>query len=191
LQSCKAVTPELIHLTSAMDNSELPDIVSHNVAAWNTRQPSFPLDIDDALWPTPLDLLMQQNYLAPESNLPFQTRRDANWAGSPPSQAAQFTWSSEMPMGLTPAALTFNLEPGQSTLETIFSQNRRILSNSFQCNTSGLQANIQKRGPKAATMTDQRWKPAINRIRHLWFTEKNQINKIRDTVNKEFGFNAT
>lgn len=172
-----------------MDNSEGPDILSHNVLTWNTQQPSFSLDVDDSLWPTPVDIRTRQHHISPESNFSFLP--DANWVGLPLSHVPQFTWSSEMPRRLTPQTLNFNQEPTQSTLETTVSQDWGILPNSIQCNNSVLQANIPKRGPKAATMTDQRWKPAEHRIRHLWVTEKNGINKIRNTVNKEFGFNAT
>jgi hypothetical protein len=97
--------------------------------------------------------------------------------------------SSVIPVGLS--APTINPQSEQHAFDTMLPQNSSILQDPFHRNRSGLQKTAPKRGKKAATMSDQRWEPASDRIRQLYVVEGKLIKEVRENINAEFGFDAT
>jgi hypothetical protein len=89
------------------------------------------------------------------------------------------------------SAPTINSQSEQHAFDTMLPQNSSILQDPFHRNRSGLQKTAPKRGKKAATMSDQRWEPASDRIRQLYVVEGKLIKEVRENINAEFGFDAT
>lgn len=55
---------------------------------------------------------------------------------------------------------------------------------------SDLQHEPRKRARKAPTMSEQKWEPALDRIRQLYVIEEKKILEVRDIINEEFSFDA-
>jgi len=84
--------------------------------------------------------------------------------------------SSVIPVGLP--ASTINPQSDQYAFDAMLLQDSSILQDLFRRNLSGLQKTPRKRRQKAATMSDQRWKPASDRIRQLYVVEGNSIKEV-------------
>jgi hypothetical protein len=104
-------------------------------------------------------------------------------------QQVQPIRSSVISVGLS--APTINPQSEQHAFNAMLPQDSRILQDSFHRSRSGLQRTAPKRRQKAATMSDQRWKPASDRIRHLYVVEGKLMKDVREKINAEFGFDAT
>ncbi|KAE9380968.1 hypothetical protein N431DRAFT_137126 [Stipitochalara longipes BDJ] len=70
-------------------------------------------------------------------------------------------------------------------------QNNSALHDPFHPDRFSLHQKAPKRGQKAATMSDRRWEPALDRIRQLYVVEGKPIKEVREKINAEFGFSAT
>jgi hypothetical protein len=97
--------------------------------------------------------------------------------------------STVTPMGLL--ASTIDPQSEQHTFDAMLFQDNSILQNPVHHNHSGLQQPPPNRRQKAATMSDQRWEPASDRIRQLYVVEGRPIKEVREGNNAEFGFRAT
>jgi hypothetical protein len=89
------------------------------------------------------------------------------------------------------SAFTINPQSEQYAFDAMLPADSSILQDPFRRNRSGLQQTPPKRRRKAATMSDQRWEPASDRIRQLYVVEGKQIKEVREKINAEFGFDAT
>jgi Clr5 domain len=136
--------------------------------------------------PLPSTMLTDLSALQPNL-LPEQYTVDAIEAEL--FQVVQPKRSAVMPLGQT--ASTTNLQPEPHAFDAMLSQDTSILQSQFQSNRSGLQQRAPKRGQKAATMSEQRWEPASDRIRQLYVVKGKPIKEVREIVNSEFGFTAT
>jgi Clr5 domain len=104
-------------------------------------------------------------------------------------QLVQPIRSSVIPVG--PSGPTINRQSEQHAFDAMLPQDSSILQDPFHRNRSGLQQTAPKRGQKAATMSEQRWEPASDRIRQLYVVEGKLVKEVRENINAEFGFNAT
>lgn len=104
-------------------------------------------------------------------------------------QLVQPIGSSVIPEGLS--ASMINPQSEQHAFDAMLPQDSSILQDPFHRNWSGLQQTPPKRRQKAATMSDQRWEPASDRIRQLYVVEGKSIKEVRENINAEFRFNAT
>jgi hypothetical protein len=206
-----------VRLTNIMENSKIPESTLHNVAASNIpSQLPHTLNEDNDLWSVAANQLMQEQYLATDYDLWLATLHPSTqqqalatittegFSFEPlpnvgfldtQSEVAQVKWSSDLTMDWTSSASNIDKEPGEYSLDPVVVQNQpdplSSRPNTFRSNSYPLRPMPQKRKPKAATMTDQRWEPATDRIRHLLVVEEKNYGQIRSIINKEFGFNPT
>ena len=104
-------------------------------------------------------------------------------------QQVQLMGSSVAPVGLL--ASTINPQSEQHAFDAMLFQDTSSPPNPVHHNRSGLQQLPPKRRQKAATMSDQRWEPASDRIRQLYVVDGRPIKEVREKINAEFGFCAT
>ena len=174
-----------------MDLSLLPNAKSHDASASYTTVPQqqlFSNDFAYSDWPMS-DHLWQQHDLPPGSQVPLNMVSNVDWSGSNLSQLEQFASSSIIPMGLPSS--TFNLQSENFLFDARMSQNERSLQNPLKRKSPTTQPIPPKRERKAATMSQQRWEPATDRIRQLYVVDGKSIKEVQKIINAEFGFNAT